>query len=104
MEQVIDHDVPDEMDLLRPLPFTNQIRGPALFRNEKAVADRIGHHAVNLFRHGHIKTSESGLDMRYLDHEFFCNDAARKRGIDVPDNKYPVRLLRGANLLESRHD
>src|SRR5208283_5905930 len=35
MEQVIDHDVPDEMDPLCRLPFTKQIFCPALFSNEE---------------------------------------------------------------------
>jgi hypothetical protein len=51
-EQRVDHDIPDEKDLIVLQTSATQILNRGFARREKPVGDGIGHHAIDLFRNG----------------------------------------------------
>src|SRR5207247_1322924 len=59
--QSVDHDVTDEVDLLRGDPFSEEVLPPALFGHKQDVGDSVCEQTVDLFRHRAVEASESGF-------------------------------------------
>ena len=73
-------------------------------RCEEDRRESVRYDSVGLFRHGAIKTAQTGLDMRHWYEEFRCDDRARHCGIHVADHKHQVRLFLQTDFLELHHD
>ena len=72
MKEVVDHHVAHHMDAPGGLSLPQQVLLPAFLGHEKAVRDRVRHHAVDLFRHGHVEAAQARLDMGHPDQSFLA--------------------------------
>lgn len=103
-EQGVDHDVADEMDLLLPYPFGQQVLVGKVVGGEEKIAEHVGTEAVDLLRHGHVAGAQAGLHVGHPDAQFLGGDGAGHGGVDVPHDDDQIGLFPQADLFEFDHD
>ncbi len=103
-QKIVNHHVADQVDALLRLALPQQVVHPAGLGDEKIIADRVGYHAVDLFRHLQVPAPQPGLHVGDPDQHFLGHDAAGQGGVDIPDHHHQIRLLLPADLLEGDHD
>ena len=103
-EQGVDHGVADEKNLLLPYPGPAQIFVGGDAGGEKPVADRIGDHPVDLFRHGPVAGANTAFHMCYPHPQFTGgNGAGHGRG-HIPHHQTKIAGLLQQYLLVAHHN
>ena len=69
-------------------------------RTEQEIAQVIGDHPINLFRHRAVVRPEASLDVRDVPVQLGCRQRASQGRVRVPVQKHPVRSLCLDPLLE----
>ena len=86
------------------LSLALQVRNAAWLSHEKPVRNTVGNHAVDLFRHGHIATAQTGFYVRHGNAQLLGYNRAGQCRIYIADHQHRIRPLRVAELLKSQHD
>src|SRR5712691_5765985 len=68
--QGIDHHVANHEDAFPGATFFQEVPNGIFFRDKEIISEGVGQDAVDLFGHGAVKATESGLDVSYADTEF----------------------------------
>lgn len=103
-EQGVDHHVADEVDLLFPYPFGQQVLVGEVIGGEEEVAEHVGAEAIDLLWHAHVAGAKTGLHMGHLNAQFLGGDGAGHGGVDIPHYDDQIGLFPQADLFEFDHD
>src|SRR6516162_6208806 len=93
LSQRIDHYISDEVDNFPRAAFSKEMFDSVFLRDEEVVGQGVGKNAVDLFRHGTIKTAQAGFDVRDADAKFYGRQRGRDGRVDVTDNEHQVWLV-----------
>src|SRR6267142_45232 len=95
--QGVDHHVADHEDALPGAAFFKEMSDGVFFGDKKIVGERVGQDAIDLLRHGAVKTAEAGFDVSHADSKLGGSERNGDGGIDVADNENDIRLALDKN-------
>jgi hypothetical protein len=94
LEQRIDHRVADEENPLIGHPGAAQVLVGRRAGRKKPVADRIGHHPIDLFRHAPVAGADAAFDMRHRHAALARDDRTGHGRRDVAHHQAQITALR----------
>src|SRR2546422_10910830 len=92
MLQRIDHYITDEINSFPRAAFSEEMLDGVLFRDEEVVGQCVSENAVDLFRHGTVKTAQTGFDVSDADAKLYGRQRGGDGRVDVTDDEHQVRL------------
>ena len=92
------------MNLTHLDPFSSEVLHSHGLGDEEEVRDAVDKLSVDLFRHGFVKRSETGLNVGHRDRQLAGHDRRGKRGIHVTHDEHHVRFHLLTDALERDHD
>ena len=103
LEERVDHDVPDEVDLLGRNSLALQVVVGVGGRSEQVIGDRVRDEAIDLLRHRTVEAPQTGLDMDHWDAQLHRGQGSGHRGVRVTNDQDEVAFRRLQDLFELHH-